>query len=402
MGILCNTGKLPMAVPNGGSSLSRYHQPMRILHTESSMGMGGQEYRVLLEAQGMEMRGHVVVVAAPQGSQLALLAQERGLQVKTMTSGNRGWMTLIPAYLGMMKQWGIDVVNTHGSLDSWTASIAGRISSRRPIIIRTRHKSTPVSRSMRHRLLYGRLPHVVTTTGEAVRQELIRRNGLSPSRVVSIPTGVDLERFHPQTPDPSLRKSLGVKSQAPLVGTVAFLRPEKGLEVLIEAVRLLRKTISTVECLIVGEGGEKAPLTTRIRELGLEQCVHMVGFRRDIPALLSVLDVVVIPSLFGEGIPQTLAQALAMARPVVASTNGGIPEVIQDGVTGLLIPPGNPAILSEKIAFILNNPVLGARMGQIGQKVIQERYSFEVMLTRTEDLYCRLLQSVDRGSLSAS
>jgi glycosyltransferase involved in cell wall biosynthesis len=177
------------------------------------------------------------------------------------------------------------------------------------------------------------------------------------------------------------------------VGTIAFLRPEKGLEVLIEAVRVLRKTIPTVECLIVGEGKEKAPLTTRIRELGLEHCVHMVGFRRDIPALLSVLDVVVIPSLFGEGIPQTLTQALAMARPVIASTNGGIPEVIQDGVTGLLIPPGNPAILSEKIAFLLNHPALGARMGQIGQKVMQERYSFEDMLIRTEDLYRHLFLS---------
>ncbi len=401
MDIPCNIGKLPMAVPNGGSSLSRYHQPMRILHTESSMGIGGQEYRVLLEAQGMEMRGHVVVVAAPEGSQLAVLAQERGLQVKTTTSGNRGWITLIPAYLRMMKQFGIDVVNTHGSLDSWTASIAGRISSRRPIIIRTRHKSTPVSRSMRHRVLYGRMPHVVTTTGETVRQELITRNGLSPSRVISIPTGVNLERFHPKPPDASLRKNLGVKSQAPLVGTVAFLRPEKGLEVLIEAVRLLRKTIPAVECLIVGEGGEKATLATLIRERGLEHCVHLVGFRQDIPALLTLLDVVVIPS-FEEGIPQTLTQALAMERPVVASAVGGVPEVVQDGVTGLLVPPRSPAILSEKIAFLLHHPSSGARMAQMGRQVIQEQYSMESMLIRTEHLYRRLLQSVDCGSLSAS
>ena len=401
MGILCNTGKLPMAVPNGGSSLFRYHQPMRILHTESSMGMGGQEYRVLLEAQGMEMRGHVVVLAAPQGSQLAILAQERGLQIKTTTSGNRGWMTLIPAYLGMMKQWGIDVVNTHGSLDSWTASIAGRISSRRPIIIRTRHKSTPVSRSIRHRLLYGRLPHVVTTTGEAVRQELIRRNGLSPSRVVSIPTGVDLERFHPQPPDASLRKSLGIGSQGPLVGAVTFLRPEKGMEVLIEAVRLLKKALPAVECLIIGDGAEKPALSARIRELGLERCVHMVGFREDIPALLALLDVVVIPS-FEEGIPQALTQALAMERPVVASAVGGVPEVVQDGVTGLLVPPRNPAILSEKIAFLLHHPSSGARMGQMGRQVIQERYSMESMLTRTEHMYRRLLRPVYSDSLSAS
>jgi glycosyltransferase involved in cell wall biosynthesis len=374
---------------------------MRILHTESSMGLGGQEYRVLLEAQGMETRGHVVVVAAPKGSQLAVLAQQRGLQVKTTTSGNRKWLTLIPAYLRMIKQCEIDVVNTHGSLDSWTASIAGRISSRRPIIIRTRHKSTPVSRSLRHRLLYGRLPHVVTTTGETVRQELIIRNGLSPSRVISIPTGVDLERFHPQPPDASLRKSLGIGSQGPLVGAVTFLRPEKGMEVLIEAVRLLKKTFPALECLIIGDGTEKSALSARVRELGLEYCVHMVGFRQDIPALLTLLDVVVISS-FEEGIPQSLTQALAMERPVVASAVGGIPEVVKDGVTGLLVPPRNPAILSEKIAFLLRNPSSGARMGQIGRQVIQERYSMESMLTRTEHMYRRLFQPVYSGSLSLS
>ena len=374
---------------------------MRILHTESSMGMGGQEYRILLEAQGMQKRGHVVFVAAPLDSQLAVLAQQGGLQVKTTASGNRGWITLIPSYLRMIKRCEIDVVNTHGSLDSWTASIAGRISSRRPVIIRTRHKSTPVSPSLRHRLLYGKLPHVVTTTGEAVRQELITRNKLRHSRVISIPTGVDLERFQPQAPDVALRTSLGLGSQGPLVGAVTFLRPEKGMEVFIEAIRLLKETIPTVECLIIGDGEEKFTLSARIRELGFEDCVHMMGFRQDIPALLTLLDVVVIPSL-EEGIPQSLTQALAMERPVVASAVGGVPEVVRDGVTGLLVPPRNPALLSEKIAFILNNPSLGVRMGQAGRRVIQERYSMESMLTQTENMYRRLLQSVYSSPLSRS
>ena len=191
---------------------------------------------MLEEAQGMEERGHTVVVATPHGSQLAALAEQRGLQVRTTTFGKRGWITSVPSYLRILKHDEIDVVNTHGSLDSWTASIAGRISSRRPIIVRTRHKSTPVSRTWRHRLLYGKLPHVVTTTGEAVRQGLMTQTRLSPSRVISIPTGVDLERFHPQLPDASLRKSLGLGSQGPLVGAVTFLRPEKGMAVLIEAV----------------------------------------------------------------------------------------------------------------------------------------------------------------------
>jgi len=142
---------------------------------------------------------------------------------------------------------------------------------------------------------------------------------------------VDLERFHPQPPDSALRKSLGLGSQGPLIGAVTFLRPEKGMSVLIEAVGRLKKRYSTVECAIIGDGGEKPALLDRIRKLGLEQCVHLVGFRQDVPSLLALLDVVVIPS-FEEGIPQSLTQALAMERPVVASAVGGVPEVVEDGV----------------------------------------------------------------------
>jgi len=164
---------------------------------------------------------------------------------------------------------------------------------------------------------------------------------------------------------------------------------------------VLKNRIPTLQCLIIGDGGEKSTLSTRVHELGLERCVHMVGFRQDIPALLTLLDVVVIPS-FEEGIPQSLTQALAMERPVVASAVGGIPEVVKDHVTGLLVPPRNPAILSEKIAFILNNPSLGARMGQVGRQVIQERYSLESMLTQTENVYRRLFQIYYSASPSHS
>jgi glycosyltransferase involved in cell wall biosynthesis len=341
----------------------------------------------------MAKRGHKIMVAAPENSPLADMAQQRGVQVHPTPIGIRGWVTAVPAFLKIIKQCEFDIIHTHGSIDSWTASVAGRISSRRPLIIRTRHKSTPVLRSLRHRFLYGRLPHAVVTTGEGVRQSLIIQNDLNPSRIISIPTGVDLERFQLTSPDASLRKEIGLRCQGPVIGVVAFLRPEKGLEVLIEAVKLMKKTFPVLECLIIGEGGEKLHLLTQIQRLGLGHCVHLVGFRNDIPALLALLDVVVIPSLYGEGVPQSLTQALAMARPVVASTDGGIPEVVKDGITGLLIPPGNPTMLSEKVTFILKNPSSGSRMGQAGRRVIEERYSLNNMLTRTENLYRRLLQS---------
>ena len=390
-----------MALPSRVASLFPFPKPLRILHTECSMGIGGQEYRVLLEALGMMNRGHKVIVAAPQDSQLATLAQQKGLRVHTTIPGNRGWLTLVPAYLRLIQRHNIHVVNTHGSLDSWTASMAGRISSLRPLVIRTRHKSTPVSPTFRHHLLYEKLPHFVTTTGEAVRQRLIQHNHLNPSRVFSIPTGVDLDRFHPHPPQQKLRERLKLGSQGPLVGTVTFLRPEKGIEVLIEAVGMLNKLFPDLKCLIIGDGEERTNLYARIRALGLEQCVHITGFRQDIPEMLALLDVFVLPSL-EEGIPQALTQALAMERPVVATAVGGVPEVVKDGVTGLLVPPRNPQILSKKLAFFLNNPTLGYQMGQAGRQVIEKQYSTEHMLIQTEAVYRRWFEGRSSGSLRSS
>ena len=137
----------------------------RILHTESSHGLGGQEYRVLSEAKAMGLRGHQVVIAAPAKSQLTRLAKQEGIHCEAIPVGISGWGRLVPLFLKLLVKHQIQIVHTHGSQDSWTASLAGRLSSYRPVIVRTRHKSTPVSVSFRHDVLYRYLPHVVTTTG---------------------------------------------------------------------------------------------------------------------------------------------------------------------------------------------------------------------------------------------
>ena len=237
----------------------------RILHTDSSHGLGGQEYRVLSEAKAMGLRGHQVVIAAPGNSQLTKLAKQEGLHCEAIPVGISGWGRLVPLFLKLLVKHKIQIVHTHGSQDSWTASLAARLSSSRPVIVRARHKSTPVSVSFRHNVLYRFLPHAVTTTGEAVRQQLIVRNSLNPDSVFSIPTGVDMKRFHSWSSDVALKEALGIQVGQPVVGTVSFLRPEKGLNVLIDAVSLLQKEFSRVCCLIVGTGQGHQRLLEQIR-----------------------------------------------------------------------------------------------------------------------------------------
>ena len=361
----------------------------RILHTESSHGLGGQEYRVLSEAKAMGLRGHQVVIAAPGKSQLIRLAKQEGIHCESIPVGISGWGRLVPLFLKLLVKHKVQIVHTHGSQDSWMASLAGRLSSYRPVIVRTRHKSTPISVSFRHDVLYRFLPHVVTTTGETVRQQLIEQNRLNPDSVVSIPTGVDMMRFHSGASDMAFKEALGIKVEQPVVGTISFLRPEKGLNVLIDAVSLLRKEFSQVCCLIVGTGQEHQKLLEQIRQQKLDGVVIFTGFREDIPELLNVMDVFVLPSL-EEGMPQSLLQALAMERAVVASAVGGVPEIVQEGKTGLLVSPRDSVALAEKVGSLFRHPDQGKVLGQAGHRFIKQEHSMEAMVTKTEQLYSSL------------
>lgn len=361
----------------------------RILHTESSLGMGGQELRILSEAKGMMGRGHHVVIAAPVKSALAQSASQEGIPCVPIPVGIIGWPRLVPMFLRLLSKENLQFVHTHGSQDSWMAALAGRVSPKQPIIIRARHKSTPVTPSFRHTVLYRQLPHAVVTTGEYVRQQLIRQNGLDADRVFSIPTGVDLQRFRPSAPPTGLRESLGLEVGTRLVGTVTFLRSEKGVHVFIEAMDWLRKEFAQLRCVIVGDGPESSTLRQLVRDRQLDSVVVFAGLREDIPGILSLLDVFVLPSL-EEGMPQSLTQALAMQCSVVASRVGGVPEVVRDGLTGLLVPAHDPQALAEKIALLLRNPEQGQRMGQAGRKAVERDYSREAMLDKTEQLYAHL------------
>jgi len=337
----------------------------------------------------MGLRGHHVVIAAPENSQLAGLAKQEGLLCEAIPVGLSGWGRLMPVFLRLIRDHKIQIIHTHGSQDSWMASLAGRLSSYRPVIVRARHKSTPVSPSFRHDVLYRFLPHAVTTTGEAVRQQLLDRNHLYPHAVISIPTGVDIHRFQSDTMNVALKHALGIQAEQLVIGTVSFLRPEKGMDVLIEAMCLLKKKFPQVCCLIVGDGQEHQALLEHIRQRQLEGTVVLAGFREDIPELLRLMDVFVLPSL-EEGMSQSLLQALATERAVVASSVGGVPEVIIHGKTGLLVPPRDPVALAQKVECLLREPGQGKAMGQAGRQVIVGHYSVDSMLMKTEELYSSL------------
>lgn len=366
--------------------------PFTILHTESSGGLGGQEFRTLAEARGMAARGHRVILAVRPDSALRPLAEQAGLLVEPLVFARSRFGPLVAECARLISRHAPDIVNTHGSIDSWTASIAARLSPVRPIIVRTRHKVTPVSRSYLGQLLYRILPHGIITTGVAVREYLMKRFRLDADKIVSIPSGVDLRVFRAGPGSGVLRKELGVQPAQPLIGVVSFLRISKGIREFVAAAALVSRTCPDARFVIAGDGYERAGLVRQIEELGLGDKCFMIGHRNDVPQVLAELDIFVLPTL-DDAMPQSLTQAMAMKRPVVATAVGGIPEVIRDGVTGLLVPPGDSVSLARAIEQIIADPTLRRTLAEGGYLLIQERYTFEQMLDATESFYQHLRAS---------
>lgn len=356
--------------------------PLRIVHTESSLGWGGQEMRILAEAQGLIRRGHdVKLLCAPQ-ARIHAEAANWGVPVVALPIEKkrpRGLRALV-AWLRANRS---DVVSTHSSTDSWLAALALRILGRQVPIVRTRHISAPVSRGPLSRWLYMRAAARVVTTGEALKRQLVERNGFSESRIESVPTGIDAGRFRPGERKAS-RAGFGLPQDRVLVGIVATLRSWKGHAVLIEAMTRLPPQ---VELVIVGDGPQREALEQQIAKLGLRGRVRMQGQQADVLPWLRALDIFALPSFANEGVPQALVQAMLVELPCVTTPVGGIPELAEHERTALLVAPRDPVALAAAIERLAGDEGLRRELGEAARKHCVEGYSYERMLDRMAAIY---------------
>jgi glycosyltransferase involved in cell wall biosynthesis len=369
--------------------------PLVIFHSESSMGWGGQEIRVFSELGWLKRHGHTAALLAPPGSHLGERAERAGIPVAWVPMPHALDPVAIFRIARRLRRQRAQILVTHSSVDAWIGGAAARLAG--VPVVRMRHLSVPVQSNPLSRAVYTRMCDMIVTTGEAIRRLLIQRLQLSPSKVFSIPTGVDLDVFRPDRIDPRyLRKELRFEAKAPLVGMVAVLRSWKGHLVFLQALREVQEHRPDVQAVLVGEGPFREVIQDGVRSHGLEATVRFLGHREDVAEILGGLDVVVSASTAAEGIPQALLQALAMGRAVVATDVGGIPEIIRHGETGWLVPPGEPAGLAKAILEALADPVRGRQMGALGRTIVETEYSLERMGERMERLYAKLA-SARRG-----
>jgi L-malate glycosyltransferase len=239
----------------------------------------------------------------------------------------------------------------------------------------------------------------------AVKEWLIA-DGYNPSKIVVIPNGVDLSRFEQRDSSESPFQALGVPPNAPVVLVVSRLNPLKGLEHFLEAAALVAPFFPAARFVIVGDTNpnERAywsVLTSLTERLQMSDRVTFAGLRDDVPRLLAAATISVMPSL-DEALSNVLLESMAAGAPVVATRVGGTPEAIDDGVNGLLVPPGEPRAMAAAICRLLSDPLHARQFGQAARRLINERFSMERMVTRTEELYRALLNGRARVATLAT
>ena len=362
---------------------------MRILHTESSVGWGGQEIRILDESAGLIARGHEVAIVAPAEAQIALAAPARGIPYFPAPIFNRNFRA-IRELRKVITEFKPDVVVTHSSTDSWISALATDFGRKIPIV-RVRHLGAPVRSSVTSRFIYKTVPTLVVGTGHAVREMLIRNVGLDPARVFSIPTGTDTEKFAPRD---RTQARLGSPYSAGdrVAGIVATLRMGKGVPYLLAAA--MRPELRDVKLLVVGDGPQLENLQREATEIGVAGRVHFTGRQEDVTKWLNMMDVFVLPSIVDEGVPQALSQAMSSALPVVTTRSGAIVELVRDGETGLFVPKEDAAALATAIKRVLDDPALGTRLGTASRAHIEAGYTRKKMLDDMESL---LMRAAARG-----
>lgn len=361
---------------------------MRILHTESSTGWGGQENRTLNELIAMRERGHELAVVSRPGARIIERAKEAGFETFTVDMRGAADLPAIFRLRSVMKRFRADIVNTHSGRDTQLAGMAARsILGRRPRIVRTRHLALPIT----SKFSYSVLPHHVVTVSKYVEHYLVEA-GIPGERISTVSTGVDFARYDRQGVAGDLRKELGLNAETLLIGTVAILRAKKGHADILDAVPTVLQRFPDAHFVFAGDGAQTANLKARIEADGLVGRVHLLGLRRDVTNVLASLDIFVLPT-HQEALGTAFIEAGAMGLPTVATDVDGVPEVVQDGRTGLLVPVRDGKAIAEAICKLLGDPIYRQSMGANAAEFVRRKFSREVMAQGMERLYSQLLEA---------
>lgn len=365
-----------------------------VLHLIDGLRIGGAEMLLRDLSVGLERRGYRVSIGYSTSGALVQELNALGLPLTRLPRLMRIDPILFGGMVRLCLRGAPQIVHTH----LFKSDIHGRLAARMagvPVVVSTLHSMDRWAKIRPLGSLYGltaRYADRIVAVSKEVRRYYGAHTGIPDEKFSTIENGVNVQRFEQQAAAGDLvRQGLGLDPSAPLLGVVGRLTPPKDHATFLRAAMLISRKVPQARFLIVGDGPLRKALEAQTRALGLSEVLTFTGLRKDIPAVLAALDVLVFSSLW-EGLPVALLEGMAAARPVVATSVGGIPDVVLPGRTALLAPPSDAEALAQACLYLIANDNMRQAMGQLGYERARTHFSIEVMVDRTAKLYATLLQ----------
>ncbi len=373
---------------------------IKVLHIHTLPIISGSGINTFLSMKGMDREVFKVDLACAPGGPLIELVQKNHMRVHTFKNlvqpihPVKDLLSVVDL-ASFLRRNHYHIVHTHNSKAGFVGRLAARIAGV-PVVIHTVHGfafhgQEPAWRQLLYRNLEKLASHLcdrMIFISQPLIDWALKEGVTTKDKIVKIYSGIDLNRFQPATFDEEqrAREKWGIGPNDPVMGIVSKLWEGKGHEVLIKALKDVKKDINKAKLVIVGEGYLEDKLRSLTDNLGLTDSVIFTGFQTDVSEVIRVFNVAVLPSFF-EGLGRVLLEAMAMEKPVVASRVGGIPDIVKDGINGFLTTPGDTKELGDALKKLLNDKRLATRMGKDGRKGVTAELSADVMVNTIKDVY---------------
>ena len=366
---------------------------MNILHTETLKLWGGQQNRVLQEAAGLNRKGHRVIIACHKGSLLSERAKEAGIKTYEVSMTKGSYLFTIPRLVSIIRREKVDIVCTHSSVDSWAGGIASLLTRR--ILVRFKHNLYRVKHDPPTRFIYS-LPRMFITVNNAASDVLFKTGYITPGKIKRIYGAIDSDKFSPDKFNEyarrDLRHSLGIPENALIIGNTSGFTEVKGQSYLLTAANKLFRMYDNLYLLLVGRIGRKEKVFGLV-EPEFHDRIILPGLRRDIPLLLSIMDIFVFPSTV-EAFGNSLIEAMSMAKPVLASDIPSFREFIADKTNGIFFRSADIESLLNAIINLIEDPGKWQALGDNARKTVIGKFTPDRMFNEILNTYHELMKGV--------
>lgn len=372
-------------------------RPLNVLITDPHLKGGGQVRYVTNLSRELVRLGHRVTIGCKEQSVLVDVARETGAACANHYIFKGGlrpqvWRHDLALAQGHIQDDGLDVIHVSGSQDHWIHGAANWRLGRPVCLVRTRHNTYPVSNHLGNRILNRAWTDYQIVVCDVVRRTLAAQSAFDGARMCSIHNGVDAEAFRPQ-PDvrKHIRDELGYTDDHVVFGIAARIVEAKGHEFLIRAAAQLARDYPHMRVLVLGQGGKERAMKDLAASLGVAGVTTFAGFQSDMARYVQAMDIGVQPSVDCDTSSFSLKEQMAAEKPVIASDYGGLVEIVDDGVEGLVVPTGTLEPLAAAMKTLLDHPDQAREMGLRGRERVLREFTMQIFAERTVEAYRRAI-----------